>query len=63
MENVGVNNSTIALNVLYVKKINLYPAYISKHNLDHENQVIIFMHQNGEGLHLAVKKYLHYSEE
>ena len=24
------NNSAIALNVLYVKEVNIYPAYISK---------------------------------
>ena len=26
------NNVTIALNVLYVKKEKIYPAYVSKHN-------------------------------
>ena len=30
------NNPTITLNVLYVKKMNLYSAYISKHNLIHD---------------------------
>ena len=26
------NNSTIALNILYIKERQIYPAYISKHN-------------------------------
>ena len=31
------NNVTIAVNVLYIiKEKNIYPAYISKHNSDHE---------------------------
>ena len=36
------NNVTIALNVLYVKKEKIYPAYVSKHNSNRENQVILF---------------------
>ena len=31
------NNVTIAFNVLYAKKEKIFPAYISKHNLNHEN--------------------------
>lgn len=31
------NNPKITLNVLYVKEMNKYPTYISKHNLNHEN--------------------------
>ena len=50
------NNPSIALNVLYVKKMNVYPAYISKQNLNHEKQIILLMISNGEGWHyLAVK--------
>ena len=35
----------------------IYPAFVSKHNLNREKQVIILMIPNGEGwLYLAVKK-------
>ena len=51
------NNVTIALNVLYVKKEKIYPAYVSKHNLNREKQVILLMVVNGEKwYYLAVKK-------
>ena len=30
------NNIAIALNVLYAKKEKIYPAYVSKHNLNRE---------------------------
>ena len=43
------NNVTIVLNVLYVKKEKIYPAYASKHNLNREKQVILLMVSNGEG--------------
>ena len=33
------NNVTIALNVLYVKKEKIYPAYLSKHNSNRENKL------------------------
>ena len=37
------------------------PAYISKHNVNHENQIILLMIPNGEGWHyLAVKNYQDY---
>ena len=37
--------------------IYIYPAYVSKHNSDHEKQVILLMIANGEGwYYLAVKK-------
>ena len=46
------------LNVLYVKK-EIYPAYVSKHNSNHEKQVILLMIPIGEGWHyLAGKKLL-----
>ena len=36
--------------------MNIYPAYISKHNFNHENRIILLMIRNGEGWHyLAVK--------
>ena len=34
------NNVTIAPNVLYTKKKKRYPANVSKHNSNHEKQVI-----------------------
>ena len=30
------NNQTIALNVLYIKEKEIFPAYISKHGSTHE---------------------------
>ena len=33
------NNVTIVLNVLYAKKENIYPAYVSKHNSNCEKQI------------------------
>ena len=45
---MGRNNVTIALNVLYPKKEKIYPAYVSKHNSDHEKQVILLMILNRE---------------
>ena len=50
------NNPATTLNVLYVKKMNIYPTYISKHNLNHEDQIMLLMIPNGEEWHyLAVK--------
>ena len=43
------NNLTIALNVLYLKKEKIYPAYVSKHNSNCEKQVILLMIPNGKG--------------
>ena len=42
------NNVTIALNALYAKKEKIYPVYVSKHNSNHEKQVIILMIPNRE---------------
>ena len=42
------NNVAIALNVLYVKKEKIYPAYVSKHNSNHGKQVILLMTSNGD---------------
>ena len=41
---VAKNNVTIALNVL--KKEKIYPAYVSKHNSNREQQVILLMSPN-----------------
>ena len=43
---IDKNNVAIVLNVLYAKKI--HPAYVSKHNLNCEKQVIFLMVSNGE---------------
>ena len=65
MEIFEKSNLIIALNVLYHKKEKQYPAYISKHNLNREKQVILLMVRNGGGCegksegqwhYLAVKK-------
>ena len=37
------NNQTIAVNVSYIKHMNIYPAYISKHILNHENQWVFIV--------------------
>ena len=34
------NSVTIALHVLYVKKVKIYPAYVSKHNSNRKKQVM-----------------------
>ena len=48
------NNVTNALNVLYARKEKICP--VSKHNSDHEKQVILLMTSNGEKWHyLAIK--------
>ena len=41
------NNATFALNVLYNKKENIYPAYVSQHKSNCEKQVILLMTPNG----------------
>ena len=42
---------------MYVKKLNIYPAYVSKQNSKCQKQVILLMILNEEGWHyLAVKK-------
>ena len=38
-----------AVNVLYAKKGKIYLAYVSKHNSNHEKQVILLMIPHGEG--------------
>ena len=37
--------------------MNIYSAYTSKHNLNHKNQIVIFMIPNGKGYYYyAIKK-------
>ena len=43
------NNIEIALNILYAKNDKIYPASISKHNPNHEKQIILSMTSNREG--------------
>ena len=63
------NNVTNALNVLYtmeelllmfciLKKEKISPAYVSKHNSNHEKQILLLMILNRQGWwhYLAVKK-------
>ena len=42
------NNVRIAFNVLYAKKEEIYPAYVSKHNLNRKKEVIYLMTSNGK---------------
>ena len=42
------NHVAIALNVLHVKKVKIYPAYISKNNSNRQKKVILLMIPNGE---------------
>ena len=43
-----------------LEKKKIYPAYVSKHNSNHEKQVIILMIPNGEGWHYVEVKKLYY---
>ena len=56
LEKVEKNNPIIGLNVFYVKKMSTYCAYISNHNLNHENQISLLMILNRGQQSLAVKK-------
>ena len=62
MEKYEKNNVTIALNVLYAKKENIYPAYVSKHNSNREKQVILLMIPNGKGCQGKSEGRWHYLE-
>ena len=56
------NNLTVALNILYIKEKEIYPAHISKHNSTCENQIILLMilNEEKEGWHyLAIKFFFH----
>ena len=37
------NNPRIPLNILYIKEMEMYPAYVSSVNLDCEKQIILLM--------------------
>ena len=50
------NNVTIALNVLYTKKEEIYPAYVSKHNTNCERQVNLFIISNRKFMVLPCSK-------
>ena len=53
------NNPTTALNVLYIKEMEIFPAYISKINSNCEKQIIILINPNKEKdgwYYLAVKR-------
>ena len=50
--NISEKNSlTIAVNVLYAKKVKTYPAFVSEHNSNCEKQAILLVIPNGEGWH------------
>ena len=49
LEKFEKNNVTITINVLHAKKEKIYFAYVSKHNLNREKQVILLMIPNGNG--------------
>ena len=56
LEKISEKNILIALNVLYAKKENIYPTYVSKQNSNREKQVILLMILNEKAWHyLAVK--------
>ena len=44
-EKMTRESPTIALDMLYVKTMNIYPAFISKRNSSHDHQII----PNGDG--------------
>ena len=48
----------IAFNMLYIKEMNIYPAYISKDNFTHEKHIIILMTTNGKRWHYLTVKNL-----
>ena len=51
------NNPAIALNVLYVQEMNIYSTFISKHNSNHEEQIILLIISKALAWHyLAVKE-------
>ena len=56
LEKVEKNNVTIALNVLYVQKEKIYPAYVSKNNSNCEKQVILLIISNWKKMALSCNK-------
>ena len=59
-ENSQKNNVTIDLNVLYVKKEKMHPAYISTHNSNCQKQVILLIISNEPVCEATSKKQWHY---
>ena len=55
---IEINNVTIALKVLYAKKVKIYPAYVSKHNSYCDKQIIILMIPNRNGWNCFTVKNL-----
>ena len=56
-DKIEKNNLNIAINVLYAKREELHPSYVSKHNSIREKKNILLMNPNGERWHhLAVKR-------
>ena len=52
------SNPTIALNVLYVLKIDIYPAYILKLNLNCEKQILVsVIFLNCDSLHARLNSH------
>ena len=47
-KNIEKNNLAVALNVLYVKKEKIYPAFVPKYNSTHEKQVILLKIPNNK---------------
>ena len=39
-----------------LKEMNIHAAYISKHNLNYEKQIIVLMISNGESIELSCSK-------
>ena len=59
MKTIEKNNLTVALNILYTKEKEIFPAFISNHNLIREKQIIFLMIPNEENSarhYLVVKK-------
>ena len=52
------NNTTTALDILYIKEKEIYQAYISTHNSTREKQIIhlIIPNEEKEGWHYIAKK-------
>ena len=55
-KNFEKNNVTTALNFLYAKKQEVFPAYVSKHNSNREKQATLLMIPNGKKTQSEVQK-------
>ena len=56
MEEQLENKVTTVVNVLHAKKEEIYPAYLSKHNLNREEQVIFSNDSKQKCHYLVVQK-------